>query len=350
MNFNIHNLLKFRVDGTNKRYLKYLSQDYSYFKTDESIEPDIDIIVSDFTPNNNDCYIVNHKYFIKENYLFCKDSHKVVRWKVCLKDLTERKTTVYFSGSKFGEVFLRDCIIEPLIALKLAAKGFSLLHASGIAIDGNGFIFPACKGVGKTSTILNLIGKGTFLGNDKVILSNDGSVYSYPSLVHIFSYNLSDMPHAFSFLTMRQKVEAKIKHIIKVLSFEYASLPLDVDPRNLWGESGESYPLQSLILLTKTNRDAINVVECPDKGELIKRLSIINKYEMQYFDDLLLAYSYTYPESKIDIDSYWQVFKNNLSHALENVTCHEIEVPKRYTTDTYNRIYELLKADSSKEA
>lgn len=61
MNFNIHNLLKFRVDGTNKRCLKYLSQDYSYFKTDESIEPDIDIIVSDFTPNNNDCYRINKK-------------------------------------------------------------------------------------------------------------------------------------------------------------------------------------------------------------------------------------------------------------------------------------------------
>lgn len=348
MNFNIHNLLKFRVEGTNKNYLKYLSQDYYHFKTNDPIDPDIDIIVSDFAPDNKDCYVVNHKYFIKENYLFCEDSHKIVKWKVCLRNLTERKTTVYFSGSKFGEVFLRDYIIEPLIALKLAVKGFSLLHASGMAIDGNGFIFPACKGVGKTSTILNLIGKGTFLGNDKIILSRDSFVYSYPSLVHIFSYNLRDIPHALSYLTMRQRIEAKIKLAIKVLSFEYASLPLDVDPWNLWGESGESYPLQSLILLTKTNRDTINVVALHEKDELAKRLSIINRYEMQYFDGLMSAYSYIYPRSDIDTELYWQTSKINLSHILKNIACYEIEVPRRYTLDTYNHILELLKVESLK--
>ena len=349
MNFNIHNLIKFRIGGTNKRYLRYLSQDYSYFKTDEPVDPDIDIIVSDFTPNNEDCYVVNRKYFIKENYLFCRDSQKIVRWEVCLKGLTERTTTVYFSGSKFGEVFLRDYIIEPLIGLKLAHRGFSLLHASGIAIDGNGLIFPACKGVGKTSTILNLIGKGAFLGNDKVILSSNGSVHSYPSFVHIFSYNLSDVPHAFKFLTMRQKVDIKIKHLVKVLSRGYVSLPLDVNPRDLWGKLGESCPLQSLVLLTKTNKDAARVVEHHNKEEIIKRLSIINRYEMQYFDDLLSAYSYIYPGTDIDIERYWQTFKNNLSHALEGISCYEVKVPKRYTIATYNRIYGLLKADLSKE-
>lgn len=349
MNFNIHNLIKFKVEGTNKGYLRYLSQDYSHFKTDEPVDSDFDIIVSDFAPANDNCYVVNHQYWVKENYLFCVDRHKVVRWKVCLRDLTERKTTVYFEGSKFGEVFLRDYIIEPLIGLKLAVKGFSLLHASGIAINNKGFIFPACKGVGKTSTLLNLIGKGTFLGNDKVIVSNDGSIYSYPSFVHIFSYNLSDVPHAFESLTLRQKTEIKIKNLINVLSWGYASFPLDVNPRSLWGEPGESYPLQSLVLLTKTNKDSINIAKCGDKERLITRLSIINKYEMQYFDDLLSAYSYVYPGSDSNIEAYWQTFSNNLSQALRKVACYEVEIPEKYTSDAYDRIYELLEENSSSE-
>lgn len=342
MNFNIHNLIKFKIEGTNKGYLRYLSEDYSHFKTDEPVDSDLDIIVSDFTPDNDNCYVVNHRYRVKKNYLFCTHRHKIVRWKVCLTDLTEKKTIVYFSGSKFGEVFLRDYIIEPLISLKLAAKGFSLLHASGIAINNKGFIFPACKGVGKTSTILNLIGKGIFLGNDKVILSNDGSVYSYPSFVHIFSYNLSDVPHAFESLTLKQKAEIRIKHLINVLSWRYASFPLNVNPQSLWGELGAVYPLRSLILLTKTNKDCINITECYDKEKVVKRLSIINKYEVQYFDELMSAYLYIYSGSD-NIEYYWQTFSSNLSQALSRVACYEVEIPKRYTSDTYARIYELLK-------
>jgi hypothetical protein len=347
MNFNIHNLVKVKLDGTNKGYLRYLSQDYSYFKTDKPIDPDIDIIVSNFTPDNSDCYVINRKYWVKKDYLFCEDRHKVVRWKVCLKDLAKKKVTVHFSGGKFGEVFLRDYILEPLIGLKLAAKGASLLHASGIAIDNKGFIFPACKGVGKTSTMLNLVGKGTFLGNDKVIVTNDGSVYSYPTFVHIFSYNLKDVPHAFRFLTLKQKAEIKTKHLMKVLSGGYVSLPLDVNPGDLWGEVGKSYPLGSLILLTKTNRSSTNVTECRDKAELIKRLAIINKYEMQYFDDLLSAYIFIYSGDDSHIESHWQIFSNNLSQALKNVACREVEIPAGYTSDTYDRIYGLLEEGSS---
>lgn len=347
MNFNIHNLVKLKVEGTNKGYLRYLSQDYSHFRTDGPVDSDLDIIVSDFTPDNHNCYVVNHKYWIKKNYLFCADRHKTVRWKVCLTNLTGRKTTVYFSGSKFGEVFLRDYIIEPLIGLKLAAKGFSLLHASGIAINDKGFIFPACKGVGKTSTILNLIGKGAFLGNDKVILSKDGTIYSYPSLVHIFDYNLSDVPYVFESLTLKQKAEIKIKHLINVLSWGYASFPLNVNPQSLWGELGKSCSLRSLILLTKTNRDAINIAKCHDKEKLIKRLCIINRYEMQYFDELLLAYLYAYPESDRNIEYYWQLFSNNVSQALRGVVCYEVELPERYTSDTYARIHELLEEQAS---
>ena len=126
MNFSLHNLTKFKVEGTNRGYLKYLSRDYAHFKTDEPVDSDLDIIISDFTPDNDNCYVVNRKYWIRKGYLFTTHHHKLVRWKVCIRDLTQKKTTVYFSGSKFGEVFLRDYIIEPLISLKLFAKGSPL--------------------------------------------------------------------------------------------------------------------------------------------------------------------------------------------------------------------------------
>ena len=342
-NFSIHGLIKFKVEGTNKRHLGYLNKDYACFKTNEPIEPDLDIVVSDFTPDNDDCYVVNHKYWVKEDYLFYTHRHKVVRWSVCLRDLDGKRTTVYFSGTKFSEVFLRDYIIEPLINLKLNSKGFSMLHASGIAVDKKGFIFPACKGVGKTSTLLNLIGRGTFIGNDKVILSSDGRVYSYPSFVHIFGYNLRDVPQAFESLTLKQRIDLKIKNCLSVLSGGYVTLPLDVNPQELWGKPCASYPLQSLILLTKTNRDNVKIAECHDKSQLIKRLAIINGYEMQHFQEILAAYSYVYPGSHESIEHYLASFQSNLAQALGKVLCYEVEVPSKYTADTYSSIDKLLK-------
>ncbi|GEM_PF-2643980 len=344
MDFNIHNLIKIHVDGTQKRTLNYFCRDYFHFTTVEPTEPDIEVIISDFVPDIDNCYLVNHKYYIKDDSIFCKDTHKVVKWKVYIKALSEKKTIVYFSGTKFSEVFLRDCIIEPIIALKLALKGFVFLHASGIAMHGKGFVFPACKGVGKTSTLLNLAGQGVFLGNDKVIISSDGYVYSYPTLVHIFGYNLKDMPHAFRLLSKRQRMETQIKRAIKKLSFEYASLPLDIDPQLIWGQLGNSYPLQSVILLSKSTKTDIKILEHDNKEEFIKRLTIINRYEMDYFENLLLAYSFIYPNSIMNIDQYWQTCRDILTKTLENTRCLEVEIPKIYTTDTYHKIFELLKS------
>ena len=339
MNFNIHNLIKFKVEGTNARYLRCLSHDYAHFKTEESIDSDIDIFVRDFTPDDAGCYIVNHKHYVKEDYLFTTHRHKVVNWKVCLIGLTKKKTIVYFSGSIFGEIFLRDYILEPLISLKLAVKGFSLLHAAGVAIDNRGFLFPACNGVGKTSTLLNLAGEGAFLGNDRVILDRNGTVYSYPTSIHIFSYNLRDVPQAFSPLPLKEKVEVKIKHLLKKLSLGYASLALDINPQKLQWQIGKSYPLQSLILLTKTNKDSATTIERHDKARLIEQLITLNKWETQYFDELLSVYLYYYPDETPDS---WRTFNSNLSLALEGKTCYEVEVPREYTIDTYAQIHKLL--------
>ena len=342
MNFNIHNLLKFRVDGTNKRYLKYLSQDYSYFKTDETIEPDIDIIVSDFTPNNNDCYVVNHKYFIKENYLFCKDSHKVVRWKVCLKGLTKRKTTVHFSGSKFSEVFLRDYIIEPLIALKLATRGFSLLHASGIAINNKGFVFAGAPGAGKTAIILNLMDSSIFLNDEIALLSSDGAIYSFPSPICVYNRNLKSVPVREK-MTLTNKIELSIKHLVYLLSLNYIKLPLRVNPEKFFGKVGkDSYPIHCLVLLRGLETNKVSIIDRVDKERLVEQLNLINRDQFGYFFQLISAYSSIYPESEIAPCQH--ILQDNLLKALKRASCYEIGIPSRYNQSMDKEVNKVLKA------
>ena len=343
MNFNIHDIFKFKIEGTDKRTLKHFSQDYSYFRTNKEIETELDIIVSDFTPSNDDCCIINHKYHVKEKYLFCKDSYKIVRWSFCIKDI-ENKPTVYFKGGIFSERFLRDLIIEPLIGFKLAQKGYSLIHASGVALNNKGFVFPACKGVGKTSTMLNLVEDGAiYLSNEPIIMSNDGIVYSFPSFIHFYHYNLKGTPQFSKNLKIKDRIELELKHLVYLLSLKYGSFALNIDSNNLFREVGGEYHLQSLLLLTKTNRKKVKILEDIDKKELVERLITINKFELQYFSDCLMAYSYIFPESTRN--SFWQTLESNFMSALSKITCHEVEIPFKYNSKTYEEIYKLIKRD-----
>lgn len=340
MNFNIHNLFKFKIEGTNKKQLEHFNQDYSYFRTDEDIEPDLNVILSDFIPDIEDGYIIDHKYRIKENCICCTDKYKIVKWSFCIKDL-DSKPTIYFKGGAFSALFLRDYILEPLIAFKLAQKGYSVIHASGVALDGKGFVFPACKGVGKTSTMLNLIEDGgIYLSNEPIIISNDGKVYSFPSYIHFYHYNLKGTSSFSTKLTMKDMIELKLKHLVYIFSFKYGSFPLNINPEKLFGKIGDIYPLQSLILLTKTNRNEPNLKKNIDKNELIKRLTNVNKFEMQYFSDILMAYSYVFPKSETTL--FWEKFETNLSNALSKMQCHEVEIPREYDEDVYSLIRQNL--------
>jgi len=345
INFNMHDIFKFKIKGTDGRILKHFCQDYSYFRTDDEIESELDVIISDFTPSNNDCYIIDHKYYVKKNYLFCRDNHKIVKWSLCIKDI-EDKPIVYFKGNLFSEIFLRDYIIEPLIGFKLAQKGYSLLHASGVALDDKGFVFAACKGVGKTSTMLNLIGDGgVYLSNEPIIISKDSMVYSFPSYIHFYHYNLKSTPHFSKKLTTMNKIELELKQLAHLLSLKYGSFSLDIEAKNLFKEIGGKHPLQSLLLLTKTNRNKVNIRENIDKNELIKKLIVINKFEMKYISERLMAYSYVFPESVTS--HFWQTLENNLKSALSGIPCHEIEIPFKYDSRVYEEIHRLIKSNIS---
>jgi len=169
VSFNIHNLITFSIEGNNKKIIDHFKRDYAYFISTSEIDPDFRIIVSDFELDIKDCNFINYKYYVRDNYIACSDRYKIVKWKLSIKDI-ETKPIVNFNGGIFSELFLRDYIIEPLIAFLLVQKGYILMHASSIAYNNQGIIFPATKGTGKTATLLN------FMKDGGVFLSNEPSM------------------------------------------------------------------------------------------------------------------------------------------------------------------------------
>lgn len=340
MDFNIHNLFKFKIEGTNKKQLKHFCQDYSYFKTDEEIKSELDIMVSNFTPDNNNCYIIDQKYYTKENYLFCNDSYKVVKWSFCIRDI-EDKPTVYFNGGLFSGIFLMDDIIEPLIGFKLAQKGYSLLHASSISIDDKGFIFVGGPGAGKTSIILNLIrDNNAFLSDEITILSNNGMIYNFPLPIRIYNHNLVNNLHFRKNITLSKIFKIKSKYLIYRLSLKYIKFPQHVEAEKLFDRIGEKSPIHSLVLLSKTTENKIKLVQDINKEEFVKRLIFINKCQFRRFFEYLSAYSSCYPKS--ESASYWQISEKNILKSIKKARCFEIEIPSKYDYSSFEKFDNVL--------
>ena len=83
LNYNLHDILQFQIARDKKRdFMRDLNLEFSFFEVDAIGNPDIILNIGKFTPSNNDCYLIDHKYHIKENYLYCKDFSGKAKWEV----------------------------------------------------------------------------------------------------------------------------------------------------------------------------------------------------------------------------------------------------------------------------
>jgi len=138
-----------------------------------------------------------------------------------------------------------------------------------------------------------------------------------------------------------QKIELFLKKLTYHLSMHYVSFPLNISANNLFDTVGIQYPLKSLILLNKTNRDSIVINRNLSKTETIQKLVIINQFEWQYFTQLLQSYTYVFPNSHVHL--FWQKYREILKKSLEKVDLYSVDIQKFYDNNTYSKIFELIK-------
>jgi dolichol-phosphate mannosyltransferase len=73
-------------------------------------------------------------------------------------------------------------VVEPILRWTFVKKGYALVHAACIAVDGRAYLITAQTDTGKTTTILKTLDnhKCSFLSDDLTLLSPDGRVLMYP--------------------------------------------------------------------------------------------------------------------------------------------------------------------------
>jgi hypothetical protein len=103
-------------------------------------------------------------------------------------------------------------VIEPVIRWAMVRKGYALVHAACIAVDGKAVLITARTDTGKTSTILRAVENFScsFLSDDMTIVSRDGQVMSYPKPLTISNHTLTAVG-ADSSLTPFERVALQIQ-------------------------------------------------------------------------------------------------------------------------------------------
>ena len=342
LHFNIHDAFRFVVNTPKNNFMKYISKEFDFFKSEKTDSPDLVINIGKFRPNNAGCSIINNQYFIKKNYLYCRDAYKVVKWEVEFKGIEEGPITVNFNGNRLADSFLCRYVIEPLMRIRMNENGMAFVHSSGVSDGKNGFLFAASKGVAKTTTILNLVAEGgIFLSDDFTILSKNGYIHSYPTTVHLFQYNISAVPAVRKLLKSRDRMNMVAKNFLYRLSMGYGSLPLNINVSDIFGGSrvGKRYPLKAFIFLEKSNTGEITIEKIRNT-DVSRQIVAINKLETFNFLDYMLAYTSVFPDNKLE--EHWAKLEETLNKGLYGKPCYKMTVPKVYTPEVLEKIKALL--------
>jgi len=338
-NYNIHDIIKFKVIAN--RVSRRMNIEYKNFESRETDDPDFTVYLGDFTPSNEGCSILDNTYYIKKDYIYCKDSYKIGRWEIEVSGLEKKGTMIKLSTNLVGtiaaDMFICAFIIDFLIRFKMEEKGYSVVHASSVSKDGHAYLFPSQSGAGKTTTAVYFAEKGyNFLGDDFVMLYN-GEVISYLTPLNIFAYNLN--PAILKNLGFKDRGILKLKNILYKATSSYIKIFTKMNPKEIFpSRIKDRSKLDTVFLLVpkeefcveKTNRDII-----------INNLFINQKLESFPFFKYLLEYAYVFPES--NIAAHWNKCKENLVRNLgEDIDFYRVEVPKRYDKETFEKILEVV--------
>lgn len=345
LNYNIHNILKFQIFLDKKFNLfKYFNIEHRFFEVDSVDKPDIILNIGKFKPSNEDSYIVDGKYYIKDNYFYCKDSEGTTKWEVEISGFESGDTIINFDIRVPGvRGFLpilsaHNLFLSSIIDHKLSNKGYFLLHSAGLGKDNKAFLLAGMGGAFKTTLAMDFIRKAgfDFFGDERVIF-HDGHILSYPVGLVSFDYRCRYLPteNKRNFL---DKI-GLIKHNINNYN-HLDRLKVNVP---------EKSELSALFFMVKQSARKSMTINEYDLKKAVDKLIINNMMEMNHaympnlmgissnpFFEYMLAYSFIFPESQIA--AHWTNMKNKLIDLIEGIPVYEIEIPGKYDNAVFNEV------------
>ena len=340
--YNIHNILSIQVNRPKCFDIcKDISLPFSYFETKQIEKPDVIVNIGSYKPHNNECHVIDHKYYIKNSYIYCSERVGKITIDVEIRNLEGNPTIINVSSNiiKFKQflfpfALMQYVVLRPLIDYKLLSKNILSLHAAAVACKDESYVFLGRGGTYKTTLLMDYIRKMnySFLGDDRVLV-NKNIVMSYPLNYKLFDYRVGNME------TEDFSVFDKYKYFLNTKSNREKPQYI-VDKSNISSFYSINKSMNKRFEITqKTKTEVISKTLYSHKMETIGGLGIMGISKGLY--DYFTAYSYVFPDSKIA--HYWDDYELLLTHFLNQETFYEISLPLHYTSSTFNDFMRIIK-------
>ena len=353
ISYNIHDIVKIEMSRIKKlELLRDLNLRFTYFEVDSIKNPDIILNLGPFNPENKNCTIIDHKFYIKDNYFYCKESEENAKWEVEIFGIEKGQMVVNFN-EKVSRIqrFLAPNIISQhfmlrnLIEWKLFQKGALMLHAGSVENNGKAYLFAGRGGALKTTIIMNLIRekKFNYIGDEYVII-HKGKIWSFPAAFQEFLFRFENLPTEnlrkerrfrdilswFFYLRKHSNLENYKKPIIKVSDNAKLNSIFFINRGTGNSIKKANYTLENVArkMLMNTRLEAIN--------ESVGGVAIQGN-PFKY----LLAYEQVFPRSSIA--NYWSELENRYKKVFKNIPYYEVYMPLEYNKRFLEKILKFIK-------
>lgn len=300
--------------------------------------PDIQIFTGRIAASNDNCRIVDEKYYIKHDYIYCgENGYKFAKWAVELNGFERQQTVIRISPNLAAELVIQGDIVGPLIFYQLGRKGVSVVHGSALSRDGKGVVLAGRSAVGKTTLALHMVMRGyKFLGDNFSIIRK-GEILAYLSLIGVFSYNLT--PFVKRRLGIRRRLILALKGMLYKMTGGYIKIFTQINPDEMFrGSLAESAPLSKFILLLQGREFHVSSIGIED---LVQHLVLNQRMDCLRFDEYSLAYAYEFPDS--NLARCWETYERNLFVNIpRGIEMLKVEVPGRFDHQVVDQLEELI--------
>ena len=338
--YSVQDIVTFRIIENIGLLGRLLGRDSELrdFESIRLVKPDFTVYLGKFSPHNPDCYFIDEKYYVKEDYLYCQDSYRYAKWELEMSGFEQGNMEVHLNCNLLGKHLASELIINHLIWLKLNEKGYPIVHGSCVSKDGQAYLFAGQGAAGKSTIALNLLERGFKLLGDHFVILNNGYVMSFPLALHIMGFNI--VPSIKDNMSLKHKVFFYLNELLYNLTGRGTATKInmkDIFPSLLENKA----KLHSIFLLLPKEKFKAERI---GREDLISHLVMNQRLEsLPSFTKYMTEYSYLFPQS--NMATYWEHYEENLRRALSSeIEIYKLEVPRRYDAKTLNEIVQIVGA------
>lgn len=237
-------------------------------------------------------------------------------------------------------------IFDHLTQLAQMPLGQSYLHAGALERDGSAVALAAWGGVGKTSTVLSLVGRDgwRFLSDDLAAIDETAVMSRAPKRMQIYPYNVNGRPDLLRTLMRGRSLPDRLSWRYRQWRYGAKAVRRRVGPEQIFAPEhiADHGRVRMIVLLERADQRSFETTSIVP-GDFARRAAATLDMELKPFDVIAAAISTSdwpghVPERHVVLDQSRAIFER----AARNVEIRRVRVPAGAGPDDLSRYLQPL--------